>query len=650
MKNLFRSVLILTLLMTLSGMAWAKPNGGVVIGYSATWFDGIYPIESYNFEPFTYIARAFCLPRANGDIQVPGGFFDPELEKSAHAHGVKLLISIGGQAENANQWLGMARDTAAEKHFFDTLEKLLADNKYDGVDIDWEPSALTDPDQATYAQFMQDLRARFPKLTITTALTGSEWWAQHISWDKVAPVVDYINLMAYDFSGGWTGHSGHNANLYVPKNPAVDTTLSDDEMVKRLQNKYKVPAGKILLGVPFYGTEFFTKHMGDKFVGDANNGEHEFQYYELQSFVNAKNFKTLLDPGAQAPYLERQDADLVVSYDDPKSIQLKCEYAKNNHLGGIMIWNLGADVIGNQTPLLDAVAKSFDAKIQPMPASGISKTLVAFSGMVKDAYNKLSAAHDKLATAGKADDAKAAEPGPMPDLTVPTSTDVKVLAKKLTEWETALGTYDLKLQDCQAALNSIPAPEVVGLVLHPKKGKKLLVDDFEKGAAVNKLGGEWMTDCDKNNLGTTLSPMPFTPTKGGHKGSVKYAAHISGHFGKSAAPWPYVALTATLTAGGGAVDLSQFKAIEFWQKGDGKVYSLALGRAAVQDYCNFREEFKSTPTWTKVTLKLSDFTQPAWGKQVPYKLSDITNMTFSPGASFSDEDYDLWVDDVTLVK
>jgi hypothetical protein len=334
-----------------------------------------------------------------------------------------------------------------------------------------------------------------------------------------------------------------------------------------------------------------------------------------------------------------------------KSIQLKSEYAKNNHLGGVMIWNLGADVVGDQTPLMDAIAKAYDAKTQSLPASGLSKTLTAFAGMVKDAYGKLSMAHEKLVGAGKAAEAKAADPGPAPDLTVPVSNDAKVLAAKLIEWETALGIYDLKMQDCQTALSAIPAPVVVGLVLHPKKGKKkLLVDDFEKGMTTNKLMGEWMTDCDKNNLGTTLSPMPFQPTKGGHKGSAKYAAHISGHFGKSTAPWPYAALTATLSTGGAAVDLSQFTAIEFWVKGDSKVYSLALGRAAVQDYCNFREEFKSTPTWTKVTLKLKDFTQPAWGKQVPFGLSDIMQMTFSPGASFSDEDYDLWVDDVTLVK
>ena len=650
MKLIQKMAVTLALFLMLSGLASAKPNG-VVSGYSAMWFDGIYPIESYNFDAFTYICRAFLIPRANGDINVPGGYFDPELEKQAHAHGVKLLVSLGGQAENADHWLGMARNADAEKHFFDGLEKLVTDNHYDGVDIDWEPSALTDPDQATYAQFMQDLRARFPKWTITTALTGSEWWAKHISWDKVAASVDYIHLMAYDFSGNWTGHSGHNANLYDPKNPAVATTLSIDEMVKRLETKYQVPAGKIVLGVPFYGTGFFTKHMGDKFVGDAGTSSHEFQYYEIQSLANNKSFKGFWDDGAQVPYLERQDNDLTISYDDPKAIRLKCDFAKNNHLAGIMIWNIGADVAGDRTPLLDAVAESFGAKTQAMPASGLVKTIQSFDSSVKDVYNKLVMAHDKLMAAGKKDEAAAADPGPSPDLTVPTSTDAEVLGKKLLALTDLLGVYNLKLSDSQAALNAIPAPEVVGMVLKPKKGKvKLLVDDFEKGTSTNLLLGEWMTDCDKNNLGTTLNPMPFEPTAGGHKGSAKFAAHISGHFGKSVSPWPYAALTCTLAPGGSAVDISGFKTVEFWVKGDGKEYSFNVARAAVQDYCNYRKEFKSSVTWTKVSIKLTDLTQPAWGKQVPFKLSDVLYISFTPASNFSDEDYDFWVDDVTLVK
>jgi hypothetical protein len=320
-------------------------------------------------------------------------------------------------------------------------------------------------------------------------------------------------------------------------------------------------------------------------------------------------------------------------------------------LAGIVIWNLGADVVGDHTPLLDAVAKSFGAKTQAMPANGLTTTLKFFSDSVKDLYNKLLMANDKLTVAGKKEEAAMADPGASLELTVPDSTDSQVLGKKLIELENLLGVYDMKLSDSQAAINAIPVPQVVGMVLKPKKGKtKILIDNFEKGKTTNLILGEWMTDCDKNNLGTTVSPVPFKPSKGGCKGSTKYSAHIWGHFGKSQAPWPYVALTCTLAPGGSAVDLSGFKAIEFWVKGDGKDYSFMLARAAVQDFCNFRKEFKSTSGWTKVTIKLADLTQPAWGKPVPFKLSDVLYVTFAPGASFSDEDYDLSVDDVVLLK
>src|SRR5271163_3934997 len=118
MKLIQKTVMAFLLVTLMAVSAWAKPNG-VVIGYSAMWFDGIYPIESYNFDAFTYIARSFLIPKADGTIPVPGGYFDPELEKQAHAHGVKLLASLGGASENADHWLGMARDPQAETKFFD---------------------------------------------------------------------------------------------------------------------------------------------------------------------------------------------------------------------------------------------------------------------------------------------------------------------------------------------------------------------------------------------------------------------------------------------------------------------------------------------------------------------------------------------------
>ncbi len=176
-----------------------------------------------------------------------------------------------------------------------------------------------------------------------------------------------------------------------------------------------------------------------------------------------------------------------------------------------------------------------------------------------------------------------------------------------------------------------------------------MVDDFESGGTANALGGTWMTDCDHNNLGTVLKPMPFQPTQGGARDS-KFAARIWGHYGKNQAPWPYAMLTVTLAASGGAADLSDFKSVEFWAKGDGKTYSLILARSTVKDYCNYRLDFKAPAGWTQTALSFSDFKQPAWGRQMPFGLADVLYLAFAPNANFSDEDFDLWVDDVTLVK
>ena len=118
MKRWILASAVVSFLLATAFPSWAKPNK-VVLGYSASWFDGIYPPESYNYDALTHIARSFLIPKANGDITVSGDFWNADLEKMAHAHKVKLIASIGGAALNANHWLGMSRDPQAEKHFFD---------------------------------------------------------------------------------------------------------------------------------------------------------------------------------------------------------------------------------------------------------------------------------------------------------------------------------------------------------------------------------------------------------------------------------------------------------------------------------------------------------------------------------------------------
>src|ERR1700683_1508941 len=175
-------LLVIVGLMLAAQPSWGKPDR-IVLGYSATWRDVNSGPECYDFDALTYLARAFLTPHPDGSVEVPPGYFNPTMESLARQHGVKLLMSLGGEASNADNWLSIARNPKYFQNFCDNLDRLLADHGYDGIDIDWEPSATTTEDGLAFTSFLKNLRARFPGRVITTALGASEYWIGHFSWN-----------------------------------------------------------------------------------------------------------------------------------------------------------------------------------------------------------------------------------------------------------------------------------------------------------------------------------------------------------------------------------------------------------------------------------------------------------------------------------
>jgi hypothetical protein len=173
----------------------------------------------------------------------------------------------------------------------------------------------------------------------------------------------------------------------------------------------------------------------------------------------------------------------------------------------------------------------------------------------------------------------------------------------------------------------------------------LLLSDFEDGSIGHKLGGVWESEFDRNGRGTTLSPSPLAPASGGYKGS-RYFLRFWGHFGKSGPPWPYADISASMVPS----DISQFKGVRFAVKGNGKKYMLVVRRGAVRDYGHFRAPFATSADWSEVEVKFADLQQPDWAHPVPRGWVDVTSIAFMPDTMCSDEDYDLGVDDVRLVR
>ena len=615
----------------------ARP--AIVLGYSASWTDGNYPPSAYDYGSLTHIARSFLQPHADGHITGSDGFWNDELERLAHQHGVKLLASIGGAAPDANHWLSMARDPAARERFFGELERLITQHHYDGVDIDWEPSAQTDADQATYTEFMQALRQRFPKWVLTTALGTGDWNAKHISWQKIAASVDFINLMTYVFAGAWTGHSAHNANLLAPSDFSDGSRLTVAGNVRETIEKYGVPAEKLTVGLAFYGIQFSTDRMGQPFPERARFKGEELTYTQVQRLSEHPAYAGKWDAGAQVPYLERKTGGHTISYDDPRSIAEKCAFASKLGVAGVMIWYVGADLVRGAPVLQHALAKTYGLPITPPSLEFLQQTHAARTAEVARLQTELARERGELERGNSAANAKIDAAG-VPASFEPAAADPATLDRQLTSIDRVLAALELERSAVQTSLAALPPLRGKAL---PFASGALLFADFE-GELTNALGGQWSASFDKNGLGTVFNPDPPRWSEGGKNGS--RAWHAWGHYGKSRAPWPYAALIASFPVS----DFGPVQSIRFWAKGDGKRYALALVRSAVHDYAFPAATFAAPAEWTLVELKATDFKQPDWGQKVSGPFSDATGLSFGPGPQFNDEPFDLWIDDVELVK
>jgi chitinase len=64
--------------------------------------------------------------------------------------------------------------------------------------------------------------------------------------------LDFWNIMAYDFAGGWEQTTGHSANFYSSTQNPESTKFSADTAIKYYASQ-GVRKDKLVLGMPLYG-------------------------------------------------------------------------------------------------------------------------------------------------------------------------------------------------------------------------------------------------------------------------------------------------------------------------------------------------------------------------------------------------------------
>lgn len=176
---------------------------------------------------------------------------------------------------------------------------------------------------------------------------------------EMSQVLDFFNLMTYDFSIGFT-RARHQAPLYAsPRDPDSwpKGRYYTDHVVQQFI-RMGVPKSKIIVGLPAYGHSFQVP------AGDTtNNGLFAQQTCgrDCQGFVSYadimtdklnKGYVTYFDSAAVASWAYNSRTGGMVSYDDLNVIGKKVDYINAQGLGGAMFWEIGMDTRDEKTSLI----------------------------------------------------------------------------------------------------------------------------------------------------------------------------------------------------------------------------------------------------------------------------------------------------------
>lgn len=390
--NKFRNIIFILMIILMAGRLFAQSKE--IIGCYRSWDwkqnPEVFDPRNIPYEKLTMINYSFFYPLENGEItgmnpaadryilegktdSLSGGMPSAtSIIELAKPHGVKVILSVGGWETSAN-FPQVAADPSKRANFAHWCIKHILHYGFAGIDIDWEFPGYkqhngTDKDRENFTILLQTVRDSLQALgnksgkyyLLTASLPAAAGHLPDIEVQKVASIVDYINIMTYDLFGPWGKISNHNSALYGPA--AGDSARCLDGAFKLYHQEHNVPAEKINLCAAFFGysysdcNEIYGEHQGPDTVLFKAGGD----LFYSQIAEKMEQFHRRWDSKAQAPYLIGKSRNTLISLDDEASVALKAEYVIKNNAAGIIIWPLMGDYLGNgKAPLLEAIHKKF---------------------------------------------------------------------------------------------------------------------------------------------------------------------------------------------------------------------------------------------------------------------------------------------------
>ena len=283
---------------------------------------------------------------------------------AAHSKGTRVVLTISvfawsdGQAALQGALLG---NPTARLNLAKQAAQAVRDRGADGINLDFEPIASGYADEftalvRTFRSELNKLQAGYQLTFDTTGYIGN----YPLEAATAPGGADAIFIMGYDYRTGGSSSAGSISPFSGPAYDLQDTV-----------NAYaaRVPASKLILGLPWYGRAWST-------VSDALNAKTQsgtkFGTSNTVIFDTvldyAKQYGRRWDSREQGPYVayQRQNCTTAygcvtswrqIYYDDAVSLKLRYDFINRRGLRGAGIWALGYDV--DRIEMRQALAEKF---------------------------------------------------------------------------------------------------------------------------------------------------------------------------------------------------------------------------------------------------------------------------------------------------
>ncbi|WP_315823795.1 glycoside hydrolase family 18 protein [Paraflavitalea speifideaquila] len=182
----------------------------------------------------------------------------PGILELAHQKGVKVLASVGGWSM-CKHYPEVAADATKRAKFVADCQKLI-NMGFDGIDFDWEyPNDAgmniehySAADYTNFAILLEQVRTAIgPSRLMTSCFSASTSKLQGFDWPRLSNTLNYLNMMTYDFNGGWSNKAGHNSPLY--DYPGAEYSGFSIHATVQALRQLGVNMSKVNIGAPFYG-------------------------------------------------------------------------------------------------------------------------------------------------------------------------------------------------------------------------------------------------------------------------------------------------------------------------------------------------------------------------------------------------------------